>query len=165
MSKNFLILICCMVIGLMSFPAMAISATQKSSISNNCEKIKDNLRNVQKLDSRTRVFFGSHYETILSKFVKPLNLRLVENDMSNSNLIDNQIELAAAKEKYSADFVSYQQDLEDLISMDCAAEPNEFYEKLVTVRTKRAKMVSDLSKMKDLTMKNTQLVTKLKEGL
>lgn len=143
----------------------AISKAQEAAISDHCDTIRDSLKNVQRMDAKTRVFLGSHYETVLSKFITPLNLRLVENNLSDVGLIGNQNKFATAKTTFSADFISYQQELEALVNMDCKAEPGKFYEKLKLVREKRAVMVSDVSKMKDLVTKNIELVEKVKGNL
>ncbi len=165
MAKKILVLFCCLVFSCLALPVNAISETQKNAIVDNCDNIKDSLKNVQKSDAKARVFLGSHYETVLSKFVTPLNVRLVENNFSKPDLIENQNELAKTKETFSTSFIDYQKDLEELVAMDCRAEPGKFYEKLVSVRTKRKNMVSNVSKMRELTAKNIKLVKKLKESL
>ena len=166
--KNKL-LVFCLILGLVfcfnSVNVVAISDGQKNLIINNCDRIKDSLKNVQKLDARTRVFLGSHYETILSKYVTSLNLRLVENNLSKPSLIDNQNEFAKTKDAFSINFVDYQKELEELVAMDCRVEPEKFYEKLVSVREKRKNMVSGVLKMRELTVKHSKLVKELKESL
>ncbi|MBR2543531.1 hypothetical protein IKF03_02970 [Candidatus Saccharibacteria bacterium] len=141
---------------------VAISETQKLAIIDNCEAIRENLKNVQKLDSRMRVFFGQHFEAILSKFIIPLNLRLVENSLSNTNLIENQNEFASKKTAFAADFISYQQELENLMMLDCKSNPEKFYEKIEVVRGKREIVFNDVARMKKLITKNMQLVEKMK---
>lgn len=143
-------------------PVSAISETQKLAIIDNCEAIRENLKNVQKLDSRMRVFFGQHFEAILSKFIIPLNLRLVENSLSNTNLIENQNEFASKKTAFAADFISYQQELENLMMLDCKSNPEKFYEKIEVVREKREIVFNDVARMKKLITKNMQLVEKMK---
>lgn len=148
-----------------SVNAVAISEGQKVVIVEKCDTIKDSLRNVQRFDARTRVFFGSHYETVLSKFITPLNLRLVENNMSEANLLENQNDYSVAKGNFVADYISYQQGLEELVAMNCKDEPERFYEKLNDVREKRAKMGTNIVRMRDLTLVNLRLATNVLEGL
>lgn len=149
----------------LSSEVLAISTAQKTAISEKCDTLRDSLKNIQKMDARTRVFFGSHYETVLSKFITPLNLRLVENNISNINLIENQNNLASAKAKFSANYISYQQELEALIGIDCRTEPEKFYNKLVTVRKKRSGVASDIKKMKELVLSNIELTGALRGSL
>ena len=145
-------------------PVSAISEEQKVAIVENCDMIRDNLKNVQRIDARTRTFLGSHFETILSKFIMPLNMRLLENNLSDVDLIENQNELAAAKAVFGESFISYQQELENLVLMNCKTEPERFYEKLEIVREKRKVVNTNVAKMKELVAKNLSLVIKLKEG-
>lgn len=142
----------------------AVSEEQGAAIVEKCDTIKDSLRNVQKLDARTRVFLGSHFETVLSKFITPLNLRLVENNMSDIDLIENQNDFAAVKAAFNDDFVSYQQELETLIGIDCKADAERMYEKLEVVREKRKAVAADVARLKRLVAKNVQFVKKMKEN-
>lgn len=147
----------------------AISENGLSTISNNCEQIKTALRNVQHSDSRTRVYIGGYYEKFLSKFIKPLNLRLVNNNVEPSevtnNLISNQNSFATAQINFKDDFIEYQKLLEELINSDCKNHPQDFYNLLVTVRDKRQTMVSDITKATELMQRHIELVNQLKGTL
>ena len=142
-----------------------ISKNQETAISDHCNAIKDDLSNLQKLDSRTRVYLGRYYETVLSKYIMPLNVRLVESNISNVDLIENQNKFAKYKAAFSEDFVTYQKDLEELTMIDCKLEPKIFYEKLVKVREKRKKVKQDTVKLYDLISEQITMVNKIKEGL
>ena len=160
------VIFCLLVCGFgFAMPASAISEEQKTAIVENCEVIRDNLKNVQRIDARARVFLGSHYETVLAKFMTPLNVRLVENNMSNTSLIENQSMFATTKVAFVNDFVSYQQELEALVAMNCRAEPENFYKRLQLVREKRKIVAGDLAKMRELTLKNIELTQRLKRKL
>lgn len=163
MKKKRLIFYC---ITLMLFcqclPVNAISDSQKSAIEKNCETIRDDLKKVQKEDARTRVYLGGYYETILTKFITPLNVRLVENNLSSADLVENQNKFAKAKTTFADDFVNYQKGLEELVGMDCKEEPEEFYNKLTVVRQKRKLMVQDTLKMRNLISEHIKLATNLK---
>lgn len=141
---------------------MAITKEQSAAIEKNCDTIRDNLKKVQKEDARVRVYLGGYYETILSKFVMPLNVRLVENNLSSAGLIENQNKFAEAKTTFANDFVTYQQGLEELVGMDCKQKPDEFYDKLVVVRQKRKIMVQDVLKMRSLISEHVRLIEGLK---
>ena len=141
---------------------MAITKEQSAAIEKNCDTIRDNLKKVQKEDARVRVYLGGYYETILSKFIMPLNVRLVENNLSSAGLIENQNKFAEAKTTFANDFVTYQQGLEELVGMDCKQKPDEFYDKLVVVRQKRKIMVQDVLKMRSLISEHVRLVEGLK---
>ena len=110
-------------------------------------------------------FFGGHYETILAKFVVPLNVKLVENNISNVGLIENQNNLAKAKVAFSDDFIKYQQALEELITIDCKTEPEGFYEKLMVARRRRKVVEQDAATMRGIVSEHVELVNNLKGKL
>lgn len=144
---------------------VAFSKTQEAAIVDHCEAIKDDLRKVQKSDARARVYLGGKYETILNKFVMPLNVRLVENNLSKTGLIESQNTIANMKAKFSEDYVDYQQRLEELVMMDCKSEPEEFYNKLGRVRQKRKAVEQDMQKIASALEKYVALVKELKGSL
>ena len=114
-----------------------ITSEQKTTIVDHCDTMKDNLKSLQRTDSRARVYLGRYYETILTDFITPLNIRLVENNISDAKLLDNQTNFAAKRSVFNYDYISYQQSLEELVNTNCKTEPEKFYEKLVITREKR----------------------------
>ena len=156
-----------LVLSLVSVPVSAaeLSSVQKTSIIDNCSAIKDSLHAVQREDSRIRVYLGRYYESILTKFVTPLNVRLVENSISDTALIANQEQFVDRRTVFISDYIVYQQALEDLVSTDCKSEPQKFYDKLVITREKRETVNQDVAKMSEVTNRQVKLVTKLKDEL
>lgn len=142
--------------------AGAITDRQSEAIVKKCDMIRDDLKKVQKEDARARVYLGGHYETILSKYITPLNVRLVENNLSSAGFVENQNKFVSSRATFSSDFITYQQGLEELVGMDCKTEPEKFYDKLVVVRQKRKMMVQDVLKMRDLISQHIKLVTDLR---
>lgn len=115
----------------------AISESKKNAVSSHCEIIRDNLKEVQRADSRMRAYLGRYYETILTRFIVPLNFRLVDNSLAETGLINNQNAFNEAQADFKNDYIEYQKGLEELVMVDCKAEPERFYEKLKVVREKR----------------------------
>ena len=163
--KKYLLIATVFLAGLISLPAFAISDVQKSSITDNCSTIKENLEKIQKSDARARVYLGSYYEVILTKFITPLNVRLVENNLSTADLVENQNEFADAKSVFTNDYISYQQHLEDLVTIDGKSEPEAFYDKLIKVRQKRKIMEQDVLKLRTLISQHIKLVDGIKGKL
>lgn len=151
--------------GLSSAPVIAITDGQKDGVMNHCETIRDNLKNVQKQDARTRVYLGGYYETILTDFVRPLNMLIVANNLSAPGLIENQSKMATEKSDFTNDYVHYQQGLEELVAIDCKKQPEKFYEKLESVRKMRKLVEQDLSKLRSTVKEHTKLVTELEGRL
>ncbi len=132
-------------------------------IAANCSKIQEDLREVQKSDAKARLYLGRHYETIITKYVKALNVKLVENNMPNTALLENQTNLTAEKMRFASNFVEYQKGLEELAGVDCRTEPEGFYVKLQAVREMRATVRADVESMDALILRHKQLVKELIE--
>ena len=141
-----------------------LSDYQKTTIIDHCDTIKDSLKSLQRVDSRTRVYLGRYYETILSNFITPLNLRLVENNISDTRLIENQTNFANRRTRFVNDFIVYQQALEEVLKVDCKNEPVKFYEKLASAREKRKVVNRDVSRLKGMTDEQVKLVEELKNA-
>ena len=163
--KRFLMVLTVLAASLCSLPCLAVAKNQELAISDHCEEIREALKKVQKNDARVRVFLGGRYETILNKFMVPLNMRLVENNLSNADLVENQNDFADAKTVFSSDYISYQQGLEELVGMDCKKEPGKFYEQLSTVRQKRKTIRQSALRLRSLISTHLKLVDQLKGKL
>lgn len=144
---------------------IAISEEQKTAIMEHCDVIKDSLRMVQRQDARTRVYLGGHYEAILTKFIVPLNVKLVENSLSDVNFVNNQNDYVNIKKAFANDFIDYQKKLEELVAMDCKMEPEQFYDKLMSVRKRRRVMEQDVIKISELIETHMKLVKTLMETM
>ena len=141
----------------------AITKAQETAIVDHCAAMKEDLKNVQRADARARVYIGGRYETILTKFVMPLNVALVEQNLSRADLIESQNIIAETRTNFSNDYVDYQQGLEQLVAKDCKTQASNFYDKLVRVRQKRKKVEQDTQKMKSVLDEYRARVKKLKE--
>ena len=160
--KRFLTILMILVVSLMALPTLAISETQKETIADHCESIKTSLRMIQRNDSKARVFLGAYYETIMSKFIMPFNVKLVEKSLSNADFVENQNDFTETKLVFANDFTKYQKMLEDLISIDCKNEPERFYNELTDVRKRRKTMEQDVLKMRQLISEHIKLIDGLK---
>ena len=149
-------------------PVVVVNAESKTGVAmapSSCETIRSSLKMLQKTDARARVYLGSYYETILTKFITPLNVRLVENNLSNADFVENQNSFVETRRVFSNDFISYQKGLEELVGMNCKDEPDLFYNKLVVVRQKRKIMEQDVLKMREIIAQHVKLVNALKGKL
>lgn len=145
--------------------ASALTPEQEGAISQNCASINQSLKALQKTDARTRVYLGSVYQSVLTDFITPLNLRLVRNNVPNTDLVDDQSDFTKARNNFSHDFIAYSQSLEELIAADCQNHPSEFYDKLESTREKRRVVAEDVAKIQQLITEHTEQVIKLKESI
>lgn len=144
--------------------AAELSDDQKGVISQNCNSIKSSLKSLQKSDSRVRVLLGTSYQTILTNFLTPLNLRLVKDNHPSSALSTIQTDMAAERNVFQDQFIKYSQHLEELIASDCQKSPEDFYAKLKATRTQREVLNRSATRLKSLIDKHLLAVTELKKG-
>lgn len=143
----------------------ALSDPQKDAIVENCSHIRQSLTKLQYADSRTRTYLGSSYESIIGKFITPLNLRLVKNNKVSSELFQIQNDFVQAQTNFRNYYVDYMRELEGVIATDCAAHPEEFYAKLIKTRERREELRKITKTLAELADKQYIEVQKLMESL
>lgn len=144
-------------------PVEGISLEQQGAISQHCSTIKQSLNQLQKNDSRTRTYLGTTYEMIATKFIRPLNLRLVNNN--RPILASIQSDFTNGQTKFREAYTEYMRELEGLIAIDCRVHPDEFYQKLTTVREKRANLRTATNNLNKLATDQYDAVVKLRSTL
>ena len=140
MKRSFLILLTTLIVfSLVPKPVFAeeISEQKLSNIETNCASIKESLKRTQNADKNTRISLGRTYQTLLSDFITPLNVRLVKNNRFDAKLADTQTVFSADREEFNQTYITYSQEFENLLSIDCKAEPKKFYEQLQKTRKAR----------------------------
>ena len=135
------------------------------AISENCANIKLALTQLQHADSRTRTYLGTSYETISSRFITPLNLRLERDNRSSGKLLSIQSEFITAQSDFRLAYTEYMRNLESLTAIDCSLEPKTFYQQLETTRTKRSALQTIVQKLNTLAEKQYQAVADLEKSL
>jgi len=149
----------------LAHPASAISEEQKGAIVQNCASIKQSLRTLQRTDARSRSYLGSAYETILSKFIAPLNLRLINTNQPNANLTTIHSSIIDTRKNFITEYTTYSQALEDLAASDCYNHPEEFYDKLQDTKKKRANVSTTTTNRRNLLSEYLTGVRKLKSTM
>ncbi len=142
-----------------------LSEEEVGIVSQNCSSIKVRLQRVQKDDARNRVFLGSQYETIASKLMLNLNLRLVKNGMASASLAEQQTTFMSERDRFKNDFIGYSQEFENLLNMNCKDEPEKFYRQLELVRAKRADVDASMQRLKSIISLHYESVTDLRNNL
>lgn len=142
-----------------------VTEIRLEKIRQNCNEIRSRLVEVQHGDARERVQLGRYYEMFLKDFITPLNVALVENNSPNEALVLNQNNFIRARAKFAADFVEYQKVLEELVKVNCAAEPERFYTELEHVRELRDVVANDVKGVWALVDEQITIVGKLRSEL
>ena len=140
-------------------------AERLKAITSNCSDIKYALTQLQRVDSRTRTYLGTSYETISSRFITPLNLRLERNNRPSEQLLNIQSEFLTTHSNFRLAYTDYMRDLESLITIDCTNQPEEFYKQLESTRTKRAALQTIVKKLNALANEQYKSFVELEKKL
>ena len=142
-----------------------LNDTERGNISMSCASIQTSLKNIQRNDSKTRVILGTNYQTLLSNYISPLNVRLIKNNLPDSTLISIQSETITSRNSFTNLFVTYSQRLESLISIDCKNQPDTFYNELENVRFLRSQLEESVNKVNTALSNHLKTVNQLREKL
>lgn len=148
---------------IISTPVEGLSEAQRGAISQNCSTIRQSLEQLQKVDSKIRISLGTTYETIATKFITPLNLRLVRNNLPTLSTIQSDFTLGQAA--FRSSYTDYMRAMEELMAIDCRTEPDHFYDTLVKVRKQREALRESVDHMSALTKAQSKAVKELMEDL
>lgn len=156
------LMVFCQVLGVFQGSFSAFAEVKEEVITERCEAVLNQLRVVQREDARTRIYLGRYYETILDRFITPMNMRLAENTLLDVKFTNNQNYFVKTRESFMIDFTQYQKELDDLVATDCKKEPGVFQKKLGQVREWREEVAADAEKLRKLAEENRVLVTELR---
>ena len=143
----------------------ALTEDQEAEISQSCQTIKQNLKSLQRADSRTRSYLGSLYQTFLTNYISPLNLNLVKNNHPSATITALYSDYLAARQDFATKFTTYSQNFEELLLIDCRKNPDDFYEKLNQTREERTKLHSAVKKLRTILGNQYTATDKLKGEL
>ncbi|MCL1839752.1 hypothetical protein FWF89_01990 [Candidatus Saccharibacteria bacterium] len=166
--KKFLAFIVCLAACLIIAPsahAAQISEDQAGIISMTCGSIQLQLKNLQKADSRIRVYLGSKYEFVLTNLMTNLNLRLVKNNLASSPLSASQTTFNSEREFFKTTFTDYAKSLDTLIATDCKSNPYNFYDHLEITRSKREIVRQSYLRLKDVLADHRAVVVNFRDSL
>lgn len=142
-----------------------ISEEKIDNIKANCNDIKQTLKRVQNSDRNTRVSLGQTYQLIMADYITPLNLRLVKNNISSPELSSVQSRFASAREDFNRKYITYSQNLENLMNADCKSDPIGFYDKLIQTRESRQTVAESVGIINSIIDDQERNVTLLRDSL
>ena len=138
---------------------------QLDTISNSCQTLKQNLKTVQRADSRTRSYLGTVYQTLLTNYITPLNLSLVKHNRPSTTITRLYSDILDARADFADRFTSYSQSFEELLYVDCKSDPTNFYNKLESVRKSRAALNASTKHLRTLFGNFYTATSRLKEDV
>lgn len=127
-------------------PENPLTEQKIAAIRVNCNEAQSILQRVQRNDIVTRTHRGRRYETVLS-LMASFNSRAALNQINEPRLVQATAQLQTAFMQFYDHYTKHQDDLEAVLEVDCVAQPEVFYQNLVTARESRAILSTDVTEM------------------
>lgn len=109
-------------------------------IRSNCTEAKATLAQLHASDGLLRVNRGQIYDSISTKLMAPFNSRASLSRLDATQLVS----VASAYEReltaFRTDYKAYEQQMSDILKIDCTKQPVAFYDAIAEARDKRLKV-------------------------
>ena len=106
-------------------------------VERNCKEAQRSMQRIKYVDPIYRVNRGVAYSTI-SKLMTAMTNRAAFNAFQLPQLSQDTTAVQDLRSQFANDYTDYEIALSDAISYNCRSNPQEFYRKVVDVRTKRS---------------------------
>lgn len=114
-----------------------LSFDDQAMIARNCKAAQRTMHRIQYVDPVVRVNRGIAYNNI-SKLMSALTARAAFNAYNIPQFSVETEAVQGLRSQFADDYTDYEIALRDAIGFNCENNPDEFYQKLVDVRAKRA---------------------------
>lgn len=125
----------------------AMSDAHVEKIRTNCVSTQNTLNRLHAADALLRVNRGQAYESISVKLMASMNSRIALNRLDGRDMLN----IAVTYEKELADFrtsyQTYEQNMTQLLKIDCVKQPVTFYDKVAVVRQQRVSVHDHVVKL------------------
>ncbi|MEO5950582.1 MAG: hypothetical protein ABIQ04_03995 [Candidatus Saccharimonadales bacterium] len=103
----------------------------------NCIDAQSSLSRIHASDALLRVNRGQLYESILTRLMAPFNARVSLNRLDGVALVTTAADYERELDQFRASYISYEESLSALLTMNCANQPVAFYDGVADARAKR----------------------------
>lgn len=137
----------------------------ETAISNSCDSIKLNLRQLQRNDASVRVSLGKNYEYMLTRLMSNMNSRLAVNHKDAGRLLSITADFSDNLGYFRKNYIIYDQQVSKLLSIDCTKKPAEFYKELGKARVERDEVRYNYNRLNEIMAEYSEELLAVKEGL
>lgn len=117
--------------------ATTITEEKIEKIKNRCTENQATLNRLHQTDAFLRTNRGELYRTISDKLMVPLNRRLASNQLDAGSLLTITADYNEQYRVFFDAYISYDNAMSKLLTMDCNLQPVSFYNALVDAREQR----------------------------
>jgi hypothetical protein len=124
--------------------------TQIEKIQSECSNIKNHLKKLRSNDALMRVNLGQNYETISTRLMANLNVRISTNKLNGAKLVEKSAEFNENIGYFRDNYQIYEKELVKLTEIDCTKKPRDFYIQLERVRYYRSELNFNTTKLAEI---------------
>lgn len=106
----------------------------------NCVEAQSALRQIHQSDVLMRINRGQLYEQISTKLMAPLNSRIALNRLDSADLVSTTAKYEKQLGTFRSAYQSYDKAMNDVLKMNCTAQPVAFFDAVGDARSKRKKV-------------------------
>jgi hypothetical protein len=114
-----------------------ISDEHLARIRSNCVESQASLRQIHASDALLRVNRGQLYELISTKLMAPFNSRISLNKLDGVMLVSTAVQYEQDLDTFRAAYKQYEGTMSRVLTINCIAQPAEFYIGVEDTRNKR----------------------------
>jgi len=126
-----------------------VSDQQITIVRDNCASTKSTLNQVHVSDAVLRVNMGQAYDSMSSKLMSRFNDRVSSNSLNNNDLVSVTKKYNSTLDTFRLDYKRYEEQLSLAISIDCSAQPADFYNAVDQADQYRDLVHADVLKLND----------------
>ena len=145
-----------------------ISEEKRQVIATNCQTAQVTLQQIEYNDAAARVNRGQGYETILNKYMTPLNVRVTGSQnhaATAATLTDITARYQQTLKNFKKNYENYDDNITKATHFSCSKKPDNFYDLLNTTRQEREKLNEDIAALDQLAAEYITAVSKFKDNL
>ena len=127
-----------------------LSQSQIDAVQTSCQSIHSNLQRLQQSDRLLRGNLGQNYDAIALHLMAPLNSRIALNGLNGVDLTQTTVDFNTAFTTFRNDYMTYDDDLQAALAVDCNKSPVEQYSAIQTAKQSRKTVADDATKLNNL---------------
>lgn len=141
-----------------------LTSEKRDVVVQTCVSAQTVMQKIQHNDAATRVNRGQSYETIVSRFMTPLNTRSTSNGYNSSAtlLTDTTKRYQQALESFKDHYESYDNAVSSALKTKCKDKPELFYGYVEDARRERQNVATDVGVLSGLISEYQANVLKLR---
>lgn len=140
----------------------SLDSTTLNLVRTNCATAQVSIKRVQEVDKPTRINRGYLYDSLLKLMVN-FNSRVAQSRIDSPELLTITSDFEKQFKTFTSTYTKYDEGLSSLASMNCAANPQKFYDDLAAARGLRDSLNKSVNALDGLVDKYQESIDSVKQ--